>query len=81
MGIPIKVWENNEFIKEFISLQAVYRYFKSKTSLSGDKLYDPINFGIDDDKPWNYSADLVYRFETTAEHKAARKDRKTRKYI
>lgn len=77
MAIPIIVKKNGELLKEFKSLQEVYRYFEKITALRNNDLFNPINFGIDDDKPWYYNGD-IYEFETTAEHKEARASRITR---
>ncbi|GMK45888.1 hypothetical protein PghCCS26_30160 [Paenibacillus glycanilyticus] len=74
--IPIVMKKKDEQT-EFASLQECYRHLRTLESTAGysnTEVYEIINNGIDNDKPWG-----EYEFHTTEEARKLRASRKTRK--
>lgn len=66
--IPIVVYKNGMEIGEFENLQQTFRFLKPTISLSQSKIYNALEDGVFEDKPFYYNNDC-YQFRTYEERK------------
>lgn len=76
--IPVFMFKDGDMYKQFDGVQAAFRYLKEfELPFSDNEIYEVINRGLDDHKPWHHDGH-VYDFRTYKVHREERANRKTR---